>query len=402
LTRLEADLQRLEKDLAHVEQAHARQLRLFTGAHEVYTTVSASLVANARASRRANRDHWAAASGGLLTWRRAQEEKLEAAAVAATHKDLQTHAKRVARYSKNLLQAKENARKDQLRAQAAVWTANENHPKRLGPCTCGRTHDCTACASRAYAASALPNGVVPMDGMRGQRSGKASSWPFNGPAGPSAKLGPGVYEPQKADAIVFPNVSQSRAPDLQKLAAPSMPFPAPRDAPDSKWLRTLRPSDSLNGQASTAPAGGGDTAAAPPTVPALRTPTPKKDGNASSRNGLSSASSSSSTSRGGAILSPGATAAHKRKADQREVAMRAFRQHLRRGGASLVSVTDFKALLRGAGLKNPTTKPWLHGAASDVTMATNFEADDYHRPAFICLGALGHLVTSPEFKLAPL
>jgi len=396
--------------LAHVEEAHARQLRLFASAHEAYTTASASLLADCRASRRANRDHWAAASSGLLTWRRAQEEKLEAAAVLATQKDLKTHAKAVARYSKALLKAKDDARKDQLRAQDAVWAANENNPKRLGPCTCGRTNDCTACAARAYKASALPNGVVPMEGMRGQRSGKASAWPFNGPAGPPAKLGPGMYEPQKADGIVFPNVAQMRVPDLRKLSAPSMPFPAPRDAPAAVWLRSLRPDDSssISGQATVGPPSNDAVPSDGIIARAITTPTSKKGGNGSSRTSTmepaSSAPSPSSTSRGasGAVVSPGATAANQRKANQRDVAMRVFRQHLRRGGASLVSVTDFKSLLRDAGLKNPTTKPWLHGAPSGSTMGTNFEADDYNRPAFICLGALGHLVTSSEFQLGPL
>lgn len=42
--------------------------------------------------------------------------------------------------------------------------------------------------------------------------------------------------------------------------------------------------------------------------------------------------------------------------------------------------------------------PWLHGAAQGISLGTNFEADDYAKPAFIVLGCRSELVTSPNYK----
>jgi hypothetical protein len=86
---------------------------------------------------------------------------------------------------------------------------------------------------------------------------------------------------------------------------------------------------------------------------------------------------------------------------KREQALNVLRKHLKDGGTSIVPVKEFKNLLRKAGLKNPELVPWLHGAPPEVSLGTNFEADAYDRPEYICLGSKSHLVNSPRWRSGP-
>jgi hypothetical protein len=242
-----------------------------------------------------------------------------------------------------------------------------------------------------------------MGPLRSRRAAKASDWPFNGPAGPCANLGPGVYDPQRADVITLPNVSQSRASDLARVYAP-MPFPAPKDAPASVWLRSLRSAvDAPDGPRAPAPAAGAAAAfaEAPARLGSAATGSWSPPRKLLARAAAAAPTPARGTSRGVAARGTRDWPPAAPPAAPRDVALRALRQHLARGGAALVSCADFKALLRAAGLKNSSVKPWLHGAAGSGSMGTHFEADDYSAPSFVCLGANGHLVSSPEYRPAP-
>ena len=77
------------------------------------------------------------------------------------------------------------------------------------------------------------------------------------------------------------------------------------------------------------------------------------------------------------------------------------RSHLVAGGSSIIPVTDFKAMLRQAGIKNGQVEPWLDGYSDKATsFHTGFEADDIHKPKFICLGRKGHIASSSGYRLS--
>ena len=103
------------------------------------------------------------------------------------------------------------------------------------------------------------------------------------------------------------------------------------------------------------------------------------------------------------LKSPKKSKASLKREAQREEVLKRVRAHLRRGrggGGAIVPVADFKALLRAAGIKNASVRPWLHEPPPDQPcFGTHFEADDYDSPAFVCLGAKSHTALSPRFEL---
>mmetsp|Transcript_57984 Transcript_57984/g.109238 ORF Transcript_57984/g.109238 Transcript_57984/m.109238 type:complete len:694 (-) Transcript_57984:236-2317(-) len=497
--KLEADVRRVEKGAGHVRALLAKQSKLFADAEALVKAKAEGRTRSAEAHSVRNSELLALATEGLLTWRRGQERRLKEAEVTEKTKLAKALAKRIKSHSDALKKMKSDEKQAKKAAAEAAEVLLDSRPELLGPCRCGRRWDCSECASKAVKAT--------------HESGAPSLVKFAKRPGivVESRLGPGLYEPHKADAVRFPCV-EDKACELSRSYS-HMPFPGEQHHPATAWARSLRPhaysggtihprhtavrelarktehlftgknglavsfskeiggvvprlqqfgdasshaqqgSSALSGadvgsvvNGSSAGGGGGGllgeksgvkiltllgggaavvassvasvvaakAAASASSAPSSALVVPKSPpqghrGATGSTGGNGSVASSSSSTKSG--LKPGAAgkgAGGKEaqlllsaNAQKREQALAVLRRHLKNGGESIVPSKEFKNLLRKAGLKNPEVSPWLHGAPADVSLGTNFEADCYERPAFICIGSKSHLVNSPRWRPGP-
>ena len=343
----------------------------------------------------------------LLSWRLAEEERIMAAAVEKRIAEARRHQHKVARLAAGIRQVRVDAKAKVNAAEAAAKAVLDARPELLGHyCACGRAWDCTACGEAA--SKALANApIVPIDGVVARRW-KASDWEFNGPAGPPQKVGPGRYDPQRADRVLSNRLcvrdEVGMASELGKTYVPQ-PFVGPDDDPATVWARSMRPADILapsevrpghdkghEDEAAAAIRNAAEAlkAATSPTrserflpltgaakaAAAAAAKASGKEGRRGEGGGTLSGSAPGSPRMSGALARAALPRAPKLKGKSavgaggggvkvreaaREKGLAVLRAHLDGGGSSVVSVKVFKQLLRDGGLKNATVKPWLLG-----------------------------------------